>query len=149
MKITFKGDYALKAILDLSFHTGEAQSTEEIAKRQDIPPKFLEQIMISLKKGGFVKSLRGKKGGYILTRSPSGITMGEVIRYVEGPVEPIACVIKGGERSCNFSARCSLRDVFDEIGRQTARIVDNITFEDLKNKQAKKMKMRGPDMYYI
>ena len=149
MKVTFKGDYALKAILDLSFHTGEAQSTEEIAKRQDIPPKFLEQIMISLKKGGFVKSLRGKKGGYILTRSPSRITMGEVVRYVEGPVEPIACVCKGGEKTCNYSERCSLRDVFGEIGRQTARIVDNITFEDLKNKQVKKTKMRGPDMYYI
>ena len=149
MKITFKGDYALKAILDLSINQGEPQSNEDIAKRQDIPVKFLEQIMISLKKGGFVRAKRGKRGGYLLTRSPAEITLGQVIRYVEGPVEPIGCVCKGGEKTCSYSDRCSLREVFDEIGKFTARTVDRVTFEELKNKQMKKMKMRSPDMYYI
>ena len=84
-----------------------------------------------------------------MTKTPSKITMGEVIRFIEGPVEPIACVCRGGERTCSYSERCSLREVFDEIGKNTAKIVDRTTFEDLKNRQVKKMKMRGPDMYYI
>jgi Rrf2 family transcriptional regulator, cysteine metabolism repressor len=149
MKITFKGDYALKAVLDLSINQGKPQTILDIAKRQDIPRKFLEQIMISLKKGGFVKAQRGTKGGYLLTRSPSKITIGDVIRYIEGPVEPIGCVCKGGERTCSYSEHCSLRDVFDEVGKYISKKVDSVTFEELKNKQMKKMKMRGPDMYYI
>lgn len=149
MKITFKGDYALKAILDLSINQGRPQTIQDISKRQDIPAKFLEQIMISLKKGGFVRAQRGKKGGYLLSRAPLKITMGEVIRFIEGPVEPIGCVCKDGERTCDYSSRCSLREVFDDIGKYTAKMVDKVTFEELKNKQMKKMKMRGPDMYYI
>jgi Rrf2 family protein len=138
MKITFKGDYALKALLDLSINFGKPQSIEEIAKRQDIPAKFLEQILLWLKKGGFVKSLRGKHGGYLLSRDPKNITMGQALRYVEGPVEPIACVQKGGEGTCSYSSRCALRDVFGDIGKYIASKVDSITFAELRDKQAKK-----------
>ncbi len=136
MKITFKGDYALKALIDLSSHYGKPQSTEDIAKRQDIPAKFLEQILLWLKKGGFVKSIRGKKGGYLLARDPKDITMGDAIRYIEGPVEPIACVKNPG--SCNYSNRCALREVFGDIGKYIAAKVDGITFAELRDKQAKK-----------
>jgi Rrf2 family protein len=138
MKITFKGDYALKALLDLSSHFGKSQSIEEIAKRQDIPAKFLEQILLWLKKGGFVKSIRGKKGGYLLARDPKNITMGQALRYIEGPIEPIACVCEKGESTCSYSAKCALRDVFNDIGKWTASKVDSITFADLRDKQAKK-----------
>ncbi len=136
MKITFKGDYALKALLDLSIHYGKPQSIDDISKRQDIPAKFLEQIMLTLKKGGFVKSVRGKKGGYLLSKDPKNITMGEAIRYVEGPVEPIACV-KHNE-TCSYSARCALRDVFIDIGRSISEKVDSVTFADLRDRQKKK-----------
>ena len=138
MKITFKGDYALKAILDLSIHYGKPQPIEDIAKRQDIPAKFLEQILLWLKKGGFVKSVRGKKGGYQLSRDPKSITMGDALRYIEGPVEPIACVCEKGASSCSYSARCALRDVFNEIGKWTSAKVDSVTFADLRDKQKKK-----------
>lgn len=136
MKITFKGDYALKALLDLSIHYGKPQPIEDIAKRQDIPGKFLEQILLWLKKGGFVKSVRGKKGGYQLSKDPKSITMGQALRYIEGPVEPIACVCN--KETCNYSARCALRDVFSDIGKYTAAKVDSITFADLRDKQIKK-----------
>jgi Rrf2 family cysteine metabolism transcriptional repressor len=149
MKITFKGDYALKAILDLSINDKLPQSTEEIARRQDIPVKFLEQILLSLKKGGFIRSQRGKKGGYLLAKAPARITLGDVVRFVEGPVEPIACVECGSKNTCDFSDRCSIRDVFDDIGKVITKKVDSVTFEELKTKQLKKMKMRGPDMYFI
>jgi Rrf2 family protein len=136
MKLTFKGDYALKAILDLSLHYGKPQPIEDIAKRQDIPSKFLEQILLELKKGGFVKSIRGKKGGYMLSGDPKDITMGKVIRYIEGPVEPIACV--NHKETCSYSARCALRDVFCDIGKYIAAKVDSVTFADLRDRQAKK-----------
>ena len=136
MKITFKGDYALKALLDLSLHYGKPQPIEDIAKRQDIPPKFLEQILLGLKKGGFLKSIRGKKGGYLLSGDPKDITMGKVIRYIEGPVEPIACV--NHKETCSYSSKCALRDVFSDIGKQIAAKVDSITFADLRDRQAKK-----------
>ena len=138
MKITFKGDYALKAVLDLSAHFGAAQRIEEIAKRQDIPVKFLEQILLSLKKGGFVRSLRGRSGGYELARSPEKITLGQVIRYVEGPVEPISCVLKKGGTRCDFADRCVLHDVFDEIGVYLAKKVDSVSFAELSDRQKKK-----------
>lgn len=138
MKITFKGDYALKALLDLSSHFGKAQAIEEIAKRQDIPAKFLEQILLWLKKGGFVKSIRGKKGGYLLAREPKNITMGQALRYIEGPVEPIACVCEKGAATCSYSSKCALRDVFNEIGKWTAAKVDSVTFADLRDRQKKK-----------
>jgi Rrf2 family transcriptional regulator, cysteine metabolism repressor len=147
MKITFKGDYALKALLDLSIHFGKAQTIEDVAKRQDIPAKFLEQILLSLKKGGFVKSVRGKKGGYLLSRDPKAITLGDALRYVEGPVEPLACVCKGGEKTCDYSARCALRDVFNDIGKYTAAKVDSVTFADLRDKQIKKEAKHAE--YYI
>jgi len=136
MKITFKGDYALKALLDLSINYGKPQPIEDIAKRQDIPAKFLEQILLWLKKGGFVRSVRGKKGGYMLSRDPKNITFGEAIRYIEGPVEPIACVKH--KETCSYSARCALRDVFCDIGRSISGIVDPITFAELRDKQVKK-----------
>lgn len=145
MKLTFKGDYALKALLDLSANSREPQSIEEIAGRQDIPAKFLEQIMLILKKGGFVKSVRGKKGGYLLSRGPQDITMGQVVRYVEGPLEPIACVKQ--KSTCSYSAKCALRDVFSDIGKFVSERMDSVTFAELRDKQAKKETKHAE--YYI
>ena len=93
MKITYKGDYALKAVLDLAVYYGnEAVTINDIAKRIDAPVKFLEQVLLDLKKGGFVESRRGKIGGYLLSKAPGKITVGEVIRFIDGPIEPISCV---------------------------------------------------------
>jgi Rrf2 family transcriptional regulator, cysteine metabolism repressor len=147
MKITFKGDYALKALLDLSIYDDAPQTIEEISKRQDIPAKFLEQIMLTLKKGGFVKAIRGKNGGYTLSRDASKITMGELVRYIEGPVEPIGCVQKNGAGTCGYSSRCALRDVFAEIGKYTAERLEAVTFADLRDKQIKKEAKHAE--YYI
>jgi len=81
MKITYRGDYALKAVLDLALHYGtEAITIHDIAQRIDAPVKFMEQILLDLKKGGFIESRRGKVGGYLLSRSPEKITVGEVVR---------------------------------------------------------------------
>jgi Rrf2 family protein len=131
MKITYKGDYALKTILDLALHYGNSPVTiHKLAKRADIPLKFLEQILLDLKSGGFVESKRGKIGGYLLARSPSQIKLGEVVRFIDGPIEPITCVDKG-YKGCGDINRCILRSIWVQITEATARIIDGITFEDL------------------
>ena len=139
MRITYKGDYALKAILDLSLRYGNGLVTiHDLAKRADIPIKFLEQVLLDLKRGGFVESRRGKVGGYLLARPPSQIKVGEVIGFIDGPLEPIACVEKG-YTDCHDIYKCVFRKIWQEVNETTSSIIDNITFEDLA-RQIKKQK---------
>jgi Rrf2 family protein len=134
MKITFKGDYALKTILELSRNYEAGVVTiPDLARRTDIPRKFLEQIMLDLKKGGFVESKRGKDGGYTLSRQPGKITVGEVVRFIEGPIEPIACV-DDCYKGCKDAVDCVFRDIWVRVAKETSKIVDHTTFEDLLHK---------------
>lgn len=146
MHITYKGDYALKTILDLALNFGNGPVTiHELAKQADIPIKFLEQILLGLKRGGFVESRRGKVGGYLLSREPKRIKLGEVVRFIDGSVEPIACVDKK-YHGCKDIYKCVFRKIWQDVNKATANIIDNITFEDLA------MKIRsGQDSsaYYI
>jgi len=137
VKITYKGDYALKTILDLAVYYGNGVVTiHELAKRLDIPIKFLEQILLDLKRGGFVESRRGKDGGYLLGKTPRAIKLGEVIRFIDGPIEPIGCVEKKYS-GCDNIYKCIFRNIWRDVAERTSNIIDNITFEDLVN-QAKK-----------
>lgn len=133
MRITYKGDYALKAILDLSLHYGKVVTIHALAKCSDIPIKFLEQVLLDLKKGGFVESRRGKVGGYLLAKQPSEIKLGDVIRFIDGPLEPIACLEKKYS-GCKDIHKCVFRQVLREATDAASRIVDNITFEELANR---------------
>jgi len=134
MRITYKGDYALKTILDLALHYGKGVLTiHNMAKRLDIPIKFLEQILLDLKRGGFVESRRGKVGGYFLIKPPSQIKIGEVIRFIDGSIEPIACVDKDYS-DCNDIYRCIFRRIWQEVTLATTKVVDSLTFEDLVNR---------------
>src|SRR3989338_10636314 len=136
MRITYKGDYALKAILDLSLHYGEGVLTiHELARHADIPIKFLEQVLLELKRGGFVESRRWKVGGYRLLKHPSQIKLGDVIRFIDGPVEPIACVEKR-YTGCQDLSGCVFREIWQQVGQAVSNIVDRITFEDMTNKIA-------------
>lgn len=132
MKITYKGDYALKAVLDLTLHYGKLVTIHEMAVRADIPIKFLEQVLLDLKKGGFVESRRGKVGGYLLAKRPSQIKLGEVIRFIDGPIEPIACTEKGYS-GCDSVYKCVFRKVWQKVSDSISGIVDTVTFEDLAN----------------
>ncbi len=134
MRITYKGDYALKTILDLALHYESGLVTiHDLAKRADIPVKFLEQVLLDLKSGGFVESRRGKIGGYYLAKPPSQIKLGDVIRFIDGPTEPIACV-KNQYKGCEDIYKCVFRNIWREVAQATSNIIDNITFEDLANK---------------
>ncbi|MDP2043696.1 MAG: Rrf2 family transcriptional regulator [Candidatus Omnitrophota bacterium] len=134
MKITYKGDYALKALLDLTLHYEQKLSTiNDVAKRIDAPVKFLEQVLLDLKKGGFVESRRGKVGGYLLAKSPSRITLGEVVRFIDGPIEPIAC-LESRYVNCLDLNKCVFKRIWRDVYKATSGIIDNITFEELANR---------------
>jgi Rrf2 family protein len=137
LRITYKGDYALKTLLDLAINYDNGLSTtSDIAKRIDAPVKFLEQILLELKKGGFVESRRGNIGGYLLARKPDEITVGDVLRFIEGPVEFISCV-KKGYKGCSDLHNCVFRGIWSEISECTSKIVDRISFADLVIKSQK------------
>lgn len=131
MRITYKGDYALKALLDLTLHYEQKISTiNDVAKRIDAPVKFLEQVLLDLKKGGFVESRRGNVGGYQLAKDPADITIGEVVRFIDGPIEPIACVEKGYSNCVDLN-KCVFKNIWKKVVRATSDIIDNVNFADL------------------
>ena len=131
MKITYKGDYALKALLDLALHYDQGVSTiNDIAKRIDAPVKFLEQVLLDLKKGGFVESKRGNVGGYQLSKDPAKITVGQVVRYIDGPIEPIGCVEKGYS-NCSDLRKCVFKNIWLKVAQATGDIIDHVNFADL------------------
>lgn len=138
MKITYKGDYALKTILDLALRYGEGVVTLNVlARRADMPIKFLEQILLDLKRGGFVESRRGKVGGYLLAKHPSRIKLGEVVRFIDGPITPIACVDEG-YAGCRDVYTCVFKKVWQEVRAATSGIIDDITFEELADQARRK-----------
>jgi len=137
MKITYKGDYALKAVLDLALHKADLVTIHDLACHIDAPIKFLEQVLLDLKRGGFVESRRGKVGGYILAKEPREIRLGDVIRFIDGPIEPIGCIEKEYS-NCKDTYRCTFRKIWKEVSQAISEIVDNVTFEDLIKRTDKK-----------
>ncbi|MDI6757542.1 MAG: Rrf2 family transcriptional regulator [Endomicrobiia bacterium] len=149
MKISFKGDYALKIILDLALtYNGEITHIKDISKRQDIPEKFLEQIIVILKRAKYVKTVRGPKGGVFLAKHPSKITLGEIVRLIDGSTAPIACVSCSAYLKCSFENKCVFKKVWAEARERTNDIVDKTTFRDMV-KDATKMEPRGALEYSI
>jgi Rrf2 family transcriptional regulator, cysteine metabolism repressor len=138
MKISFKCDYALKILLDLacSYRHGITQ-IKDIAKRQDIPERFLEQIITMLKSAGYIKTVRGPKGGVFLAKDPSKITLGEIVRLMEGPTSPIACVSRTAYGKCDFEQKCVFKPIWASIRDRINDVVDHITFQELAEKSKK------------
>jgi Rrf2 family cysteine metabolism transcriptional repressor len=132
MKITYKSDYALKAVLDLAlrYDGGEPVSIQDTARRIDAPVKFLEQIFSGLKAHGIIESRRGSSGGYLLAKPPEKITVGDIIRLIEGPTEPISCV-RQDYAGCNEMYTCVFRDIWKDIHRATSQVIDHVNFKEL------------------
>lgn len=151
MKVTYKGDYALKAILDLSLHfdSGEVVPLSEISHRQDIPTKYLEQIMLVLKGAGYVVSKRGIGGGFALAGSPERITVGEIVRLIEGPLEPIVCGRRVHDSSCGEEHCCAFREIWVEVTEAIANIVDSVTFAHLMRRARELREQNTGYMYQI
>ncbi|MCP4751419.1 MAG: Rrf2 family transcriptional regulator [Proteobacteria bacterium] len=139
MKISYKTDYCLKIILDLAknYHPLRLVHLTELSSRQDIPRKFLEQLLLMLKKGGFIQSKKGPKGGYSLTRDPAQIRLGEVIRFVEGSFYPISCIDPAVEQGCDFEPKCVFAGIWKTVEKAVSGIVDPIDFADLVKKETR------------
>lgn len=150
MKVTYKGDYSLKAILSLALHYNKGVlPIQELAKKGDIPFKFLEQILLTLKKGGFVESKRGVDGGYFLARPPETITVGEVIRFIEGPIEPVTCANKDSYEKCKDFPYCVFKDIWNQVYMATSLVVDTVTFAELVRRVENRKNSYGESSYSI
>ena len=131
MKISTKGRYALRLLLDLAvYNTGEPISLKDVARRQQISEKYLEQIISLLNKAGFVRSIRGAQGGYMLAKAPSEYTVGMILRLTEGDLAPVNCVGKEG-RECERREGCVTVRVWEKLNDAVNQVVDGITLADL------------------
>ena len=131
MKISTKGRYALRLMMDLAENnTGSPISLKDVAKRQDISDKYLEQIISILNKAGYVRSVRGAQGGYMLKMEPQNYTVGMILRQTEGSLAPVAC-IEDDEIVCDRQQQCVTSIVYKKINDAISGVVDNITLQDL------------------
>lgn len=132
MKLSKKSDYALRAMIYLSMQYKKgAIQIKEISAKEKIPQKFLENILLVLRKGGILNSKIGLKGGYELARSPDLITLGEVIRALDGAIAPVDCVSKTSYRPCSEEVTCVIRGVMMEIRNAITDVLDRMTFADM------------------
>lgn len=127
-----KSDYALRALVTLAEHWGGGPiPIRELARRNDVPRRFLEQIMMELKAQGLVQSVAGVRGGYVLARTPDRITMGQVVRNFDGILAPIACVSTHGYRRCSQESVCRFRRVFLVARNVVSEFMDNATLAEV------------------
>ena len=130
MRLSKKTDYALRALFTLAeFHGGDPIPIRELARRNDVPKRFLEHIMLDLKTQGWVTSVAGKKGGYLLAKSPGSITMGQVIRLFDGVLAPIHCVSSSHYEHCNQEPVCRFRRQLLNVRNLIANAMDAATLQ--------------------
>ena len=138
MKISTKGRYALRLMMDLAENnSGSPISLKDVAKRQDISDKYLEQIISILNKAGYVRSVRGAQGGYMLKMEPQNYTVGMILRQTEGSLAPVAC-IEDDEIVCDRQQQCVTSIVYKKINDAISGVVDYITLQDLVDWQNEK-----------
>jgi Rrf2 family protein len=142
--LTHKSKYALKAALALAKEFGQGPVLiADIAQRERISRKFLELILLELRNQGILQSRKGKGGGYFLARKPAEVTVGEILRAVEGPLAPIPCVSKTAYMrclECRDESTCGIRMVMKEVRDATARILDSTTLMDVLRKVEKSVR---------
>jgi Rrf2 family protein len=134
MKLSLRGRYALRALLVLGLHHGEnVVKIQTISEEQNIPKRFLEQILNDLKSAGIVESRRGVAGGYRLRMPPDRITLARIIRHVEGPLAPVGCVSEHFYEPCTCPGerQCAVRSVMKEVRDAVAGILEKVTLEGL------------------
>jgi Rrf2 family protein len=139
MKLSVRGEYALRALLVLTLHYGQDDKVvpiQTISDEQRIPKKFLEQILNDLKRLGAVESRRGINGGYRLARPPEHITLASIVRRVEGAIAPVSCVSERFYERCTCpdEALCPIRDVMKEAREAVVKIMERLTLGDLRDR---------------
>jgi len=150
MRFSTKGRYGVKAIFDLALNSANDNTVtlKSIAERQGISEPYLEQLMATLRKSGIIKSVRGAQGGYKLSLHASEITVGDVIRSLEGSMAPAECVDETTTTNCSEAYCCVTRLVWQKIKESVDSAVDAITFQDMID-QYNDLAGKSLDMYYI
>lgn len=139
MKISTKGRYAVRVMLDLALNeTGECIKVKDIAGRQGISEKYLEQIIAVLNKAGYVKSVRGAQGGYRMARDPGEYTVGMILRLTEGTMAPVTCLEEGAPE-CGRRGVCETLEVWQELYEAVNRVIDNVTIADLAERHRRRL----------
>jgi Rrf2 family protein len=152
LHLSTKGDYATRALLELAVaENAEAISVHRLAQRTGISQKYLEQIMMRLREAGLVRSRRGVNGGYDLAREPSGISVGEVVRLMDGPLAPSPCASQSAHEACPqyrcpTEEGCVLRGLWTEVRDAISDVLDRTTFEELA---ARQRNAKQPTVYAI
>ena len=144
MTISTKGRYALRIMMDLADHKGETIKLKDIAARQDISEKYMEQIIAVLNKAGYVRSTRGAQGGYQLVREPAEYTVGMVLRLTEGSLAPVECLAENA-LPCEREAKCATVEVYKKIYEAVNNVIDNFTIQNLLDIEHEK----GSNFYVI
>jgi Rrf2 family protein len=144
MTISTKGRYALRIMMDLANHLGETIKLKDIAARQEISEKYMEQIISVLNKAGYVRSNRGAQGGYQLVRQPKDYTVGMVLRLTEGSLAPVDC-LSDNALPCEREGKCATIEVYKRIYAAVNDVIDNMTIQDLLDIEREKM----TDFYVI
>lgn len=150
MKLSTRGRYGVRAMFDLAMRKGAGPvPLRVIAERQDLSEHYLEQLIAVLRKEGLVKSVRGAYGGYLLAREPGDITIGEIIRALEGPIAPVDCVIDD-DVDCDNTEECVTKVVWERLKEKIDEVLDDITLADLCQEELKKQHKKGEGfMYHI
>ena len=144
MTISTKGRYALRIMMDLADHKGETIKLKDIAARQDISEKYMEQIIAVLNKAGYVRSTRGAQGGYQLVREPKEYTVGMVLRMTEGSLAPVECLAENA-LPCERESKCATVEVYKKIYEAVNNVIDNFTIQNLLDIEHEK----GSNFYVI
>ena len=131
MKISTRGRYALRIMLDIALNGGDSPvSFKDVSQRQDISFKYMEQIGALLTRSGLLRSVRGAQGGYFLVKPPADTTIGSILRVTEGQLSPVAC-LEGGENTCPRSADCMTIPLWEKLNDAILDVIDNMTLQDL------------------
>ena len=143
MKLSTKGRYGLRAMIDLARYSEEEPvSIGNIAARQGISERYLEQLVALLKKAGLVKSIRGASGGYVLAKNAEEISVGDVLRALEGSLEPVKCAAYYSEEGCTASGGCVTKYVWEKINQSINHTVDEMMLDELVG-ESKKLNPEG------
>lgn len=140
MKLSLRGEYALRALVVLGSHYGEGVvRAQMISDEQKVPKRFLEQILNDLKSAGIIRTKRGVSGGYRLAKSPDQITVAAVVRHIEGALAPVSCVSENFYEKCTCpdEARCAIRSVMKEIREAIVGIAEKVTIAELCERSRK------------
>ena len=137
MKISTKGRYALRMMLEFAMSGGQSTKLNQVAQRQQISVKYLEQIAMILCRAGYIKSMRGAQGGYRLARDPKDYTVGEILRLTEGSLAPVPC-LEDEPNQCSRAAGCAVLSVWKDLADAINQVVDRVTLADLVEEQKNK-----------